>query len=235
MYETPISRLFVDHPLSSECLCVLLFFVRCFFGRTQNCHGNSSAEILRLRVTPPPNAIAAQALFKGRLVFANHPPNETKLKALGFLEKNPGRFPWVDLQLEGQTFNQVLELARLQHAPTQSEGGEIFRFLGLKFQVLFFVVHVEGGFKDVTVDFFRANKKLLIHLCPIWWLQTLKPPTIPIEFIDVWIQRPRGFFGTQESLRKTSHKAAVWHARHFPSSVVGLYPSLKCCWPASGR
>lgn len=29
--------------------------------------------------------------------------------------------------------------------------------------------------------------------------------------------------------------AAVWHARHFPSSVVGRYPSLKCCWPASGR
>ena len=31
MYETPISRLFVDHPLSSECMSVLLFFVHCFF------------------------------------------------------------------------------------------------------------------------------------------------------------------------------------------------------------
>jgi len=54
----------------------------------------------------------------------------------------------------------VLELGS---TPTCSnpEGGEIFRFLGLKFQVLFFVVHVEGGFKDVTVDFFSGQQQVV--------------------------------------------------------------------------
>lgn len=92
--------------------------------------------------------------FKGRLVFANHPPNETKLKALGFLEKNRADFRELTYNWRDRPSTKCWSWARLQHAPTQSEGGEIFRFLGLKFQVLFFVVHVEGGFKDVTVDFF---------------------------------------------------------------------------------
>lgn len=169
MYETPISRLFVDHPLSSECLCVLLFFVRCFFGRTQNCHGNSSAEILRLRVTPPPNAIAAQALFKGRLVFVNHPPNETKLKALGFLEKKPGRFPWVDLQLEGQTFNQMLELGSTPTCSNPIGGWGNFSVFRPEISGPIFCCSCGRWFQRSYGGFFRANNKLLIPLCPIWW------------------------------------------------------------------
>lgn len=91
VWNTNISTFF-DHPLSSECLCVLLFFVRCFFGRTQNCHGNSSAEKSKAKGKHhPPNAIAAQALFKGRLVFANHSPKWNQIEGLRILGKKPGQ------------------------------------------------------------------------------------------------------------------------------------------------
>lgn len=63
MYETQISRLFlIIHCHQSVCLFNSFLFV-VFLAERKTAMGTVQRKNLRLRVTPPPNAIAAQALF----------------------------------------------------------------------------------------------------------------------------------------------------------------------------
>lgn len=98
-----------------------------------------------------------------------------------------------------------------------------------------FFFHVEGGFKDVTVDSFSGpNATNCKNSCPIWWANgettNYTNRIYRLEF------NGRGFLGLKSHAQDLA-KNAPWPAdmHDFPSSVVALYPPLKCCGPASGR
>ena len=103
-------------------------------------------------------------------------------------------------------------------APTQLLEARIFgTVFGLKFQVLFFVLHVEGGFKDVIVFcFFFGASQIVAGLQ--FDEQMLKPPTIKNRIYRL------EFNGRGNRLKSHAQDLAQnpLDVHDFPSSVVGL-------------